>query len=303
LALVVAESVTLFEPAAREKGLALRLRIEEAARRRVTGDPARLRQILTSLLSNAFKFTRDGAIDVIVAVLPSGDYRIEVSDTGVGFDAKDAKRLFGRFEQGDASMTREFGGAGLGLALCRELCGLMGGAISAASDLGRGSTFTVTLPLPIADDQAPNEVPQDIPESEGGAPLRVLVTDDNATNRRVAELILQTIGAEMVFAENGLEAVQAVERVAFDVVLMDLQMPVMDGLTAIRAIRAREASERLPRLPIVVVSANAMPEQVAASRDAGADGHLGKPIRAETLIEAVANALEPQTQSPQSAVG
>jgi signal transduction histidine kinase/cytochrome b561/ActR/RegA family two-component response regulator len=296
---VVAESAALFEPAARDKGLGLSVRVEGGAAGLVLGDAARLRQILAHLISNAVKFTPAGEISVAVSALPADVWRFEVRDTGIGFDPADAERLFDRFVQGDGSMTRAAGGAGLGLAICRQLAGLMGGTITAISTPGRGSTFTLELPLAAAANPAAAP-PAPIDEDDAGPPLRVLVTDDNATNRRVAELILQTVGAEVAFAENGLEAVQAVEQSAFDVVLMDLQMPVMDGLTAIRQIRAREAAAGLARLPIVVVSANAMPEQVAASHAAGADDHLAKPIRADALIESIVRALQPAGDAPEA---
>jgi len=165
----------------------------------------------------------------------------------------------------------------------------MGGQVSAAGKPGRGAVFTLMLPLPAARDAAP--VVEATAERTDLAP-RVLVVDDNETNRKVAELILAAIGAEVVCVEDGKAAIEAVESSDFDVVLMDLQMPVMDGLSATRAIRAREAASGLPRLPIVVLSANVMREHVEASNAAGADDHIGKPVRAETLIAAVLQAVD-----------
>jgi len=290
LADVVTESVALFDEPARAKAIALEVDVGGLGDERVVGDPARLRQILTNLICNAIKFTETGKVTVrACAAEAAGAYRFTVEDTGEGFDPQDAERLFARFEQADSSMTRKHGGLGLGLAICRQLSELMGGAISATARPGKGAVFTLTLPFPPAVDGEAE--PADAPEP-GAAPLRVLVTDDNATNRMVAELIMNSIGAIVVCAENGQEALDAVEQLPFDVVLMDLQMPVMDGITAIRAIREREASRGLPRMPVVVVSANVMREQREETSAAGADDHLGKPVRAEELIAAVVRVIQ-----------
>jgi CheY-like chemotaxis protein len=254
----------------------------------VVGDAPRLKQVLNHLVGNAIKFTERGFVEL--SVMPGDgahDYRFEVRDSGVGFEPDQAERLFGPFEQADGSFTRAHGGAGLGLALCRQLAGLMGGAISAAGHPGRGAVFTLTVPL-AAVEQARSA--RERAPAAGAAP-RVLVVDDNDVNRKLVELILNTIAADVVAVENGLEAVRAVEQGRFDLVLMDLQMPVMDGLTAIRRIRAFEAAAQRPRMPIVVLSANVMTEHRQASAAAGADGHIGKPVSVEQLIAAVRDAL------------
>jgi signal transduction histidine kinase/CheY-like chemotaxis protein len=297
IAETVLESVALFEDAARAKAIALDVDLRDLGEARVVGDPARLRQILTNLLCNAIKFTEAGKVTIRArADDVANAYRFTVEDTGVGFESQDAERLFARFEQADSSTTRRYGGLGLGLSICRQLSELMGGSISAAAVPGKGAAFTLVLPFPPATEA--DAEPFDAPEP-GAEPLRVLVTDDNPTNRMVAELIMNSIGAVVVCAENGQEALDAVDRLPFDVVLMDLQMPVMDGITAIRAIREREASRGLPRLPVVVVSANVMREQREESSAAGADDHLGKPVRAEELIAAVVRVI--QAGEPQSA--
>jgi signal transduction histidine kinase/ActR/RegA family two-component response regulator len=282
LAAVARETVESFRPAADERSLSLGLKIAEGVSGPVIGDGARVRQILANLLSNALKFTAAGGVEVDVATLFEAGrsrYRLTVTDTGEGFDEADAERLFARFEQGDASATRAHGGVGLGLAICRQLVELMGGEITARGRLGEGASFTVVLDLPPAP-----------PVTRDGAPLRVLMADDNPTNRRVVELMLEAVGAQVVSVENGAEAVAALEAQVFDVVLMDLQMPVMDGLAAIRAIRAAESAAGSPRLPILVLSANTSAGDLAASSAAGADGHLGKPIKAEALLTAMAAA-------------
>ncbi|HEY3887777.1 MAG TPA: ATP-binding protein [Caulobacteraceae bacterium] len=290
LGALIEEAASPYRSAAEGKGLGFELVLDEATRRRVVGDPVRLRQILTNLLSNAVKFTSEGRVGLSVAKAARGDrYYFEVRDSGIGFEPDQAERLFSRFEQADGSITRQFGGTGLGLSISRQLAELMGGQVSAAGKPGRGAVFTLMLPLPAARDAAP--VAPAAAERTDRAP-RVLVVDDNETNRKVAELILAAIGAEVVCVEDGKAAIEAVESSAFDVVLMDLQMPVMDGLSATRAIRAREAASSLPRLPIVVLSANVMREHVEASNAAGADDHIGKPVRAETLIAAVLQAID-----------
>ena len=283
---VVTRAAAVFEPIAANKGLALSVEIAAGAEGVAIGDADRLGQVLEQLLSNAVKFTAEGAVTVTLAVEEAAGeadhWRLEVADTGVGFDSGQAERLFGGFEMGDASTTREHGGAGLGLAICRRLSVLMGGRIEAFGEPGKGARFVITLPLgrPVA---AP--LPSD-------RPLRVLLADDNATNRKVVELILEAVGAEVESVENGAEAVAAAEADGFDLVLMDLQMPVMDGLTGIREIRRNEHDAIRPRRPIIVLSANSSAEDVAASRVAGADGHLGKPIRPEALLAALAQAAD-----------
>jgi signal transduction histidine kinase/CheY-like chemotaxis protein len=288
-----------FEEAVKAKGVALEVIVDRGADARVMGDPVRLQQILTNLLSNAVKFTREGKITLRVGRAARSDrHYFEVRDSGIGFEPEDAERLFVRFEQADGSITRKYGGTGLGLAICRQLCELMGGSISATGQPGRGAVFTLMLPLPAAEDEVPAPAPDEaaIPEA-GEQTLRVLVVDDNETNRKVAELILDAIGAEVVCVDNGKKAVEAVQQAPFDCVLMDIQMPEMDGLTATRLIREREAAQSMPRTPIVVVSANVMNEHRQASAAAGADEHLAKPIRAETLIASVLKAVNEPSQA------
>ncbi|HLI65833.1 MAG TPA: ATP-binding protein [Caulobacteraceae bacterium] len=290
LAALVDEAASPFASAVAPKGVVLSAAVDASARRRVAGDPVRLKQILTNLLSNAVKFTAEGAIALSVTRAARGDrYVFEVRDTGIGFEADAAERLFNRFEQADGSITRRYGGTGLGLSICRQLAELMGGEISAAGRPGKGAVFSLVLPLPPAADDDKTVISATVPTGE--RPIRVLIADDNETNRKVAALILAAIGAEVAAVEDGAQALAATQTNAFDVVLMDLQMPVMDGLSATAAIRAREAADGLPRLPIVVLSANVMREHVEASAAAGADDHIGKPVRAETLISAVVRAV------------
>ena len=291
-----------YRPAAAAKGLTLEVETDAAAQAPVLADAEQLAQVLSQLLSNAVKFTAEGRVTVRLSLAGSGEARrqlIEVADTGVGFDPDDAERLFKRFEQGDASFTRRFGGMGLGLAICRQMVELMGGAVRATSRPGRGATFTIDLPWRPAEPQAEAA----LLDEARPAGLKVLVAEDNPTNRKVAELMLTAMGAEAECVENGKLAVEAVRGTDYDIALMDLQMPVMDGLEAIRAIRGEEASSGRPRLPIVVVSANVAPEHMAASSAAGADGHVGKPIRPEELFSAIAEAVKGEDEVRQAGLG
>jgi len=289
----VRQSAALFRTAVQDKGLELELDIDPEAATEVLGDGARFRQVVCNLISNAVKFTADGRVAVRLRLEGCGETRrqvLEVADTGIGFEQADAERLFRRFEQADASITRQFGGTGLGLAITRQLTDLMGGTVRAEGRPGRGASFIVELSLPaIAPGQA---AVAEIEARTAPLGLRILVAEDNPTNRKVAELMLRAMGAEVSCVENGREAVEAVSVGVYDLALIDLQMPVMDGLSAIRAIRAEEARSDRARLPMIVLSANVMPEHLAASSAAGADDHIGKPIRAEDLVRAIDAALK-----------
>ena len=309
LAAVLRATSALFEPRVLEKGLKFKATISPAAHTHVVGDAARLRQILANLLSNAVKFTDQGRVSLNVEAEPlDGEVRLRVSvvDTGVGFDAETGKRIFNRFEQADGSSTRRFGGTGLGLAISRSLAEAMGGSLNANATLGKGAVFSFEVQLPVAAPAPLTANDQPDPPSDEAAPdqavlaearpPRVLLAEDHPTNRKVVSLILESMGVEFVCVENGVDAVAAVEAAPFDLVLMDMQMPVMDGLTAIRKIRARERRGGAARTAILCLTANALPEHARASAEAGADGHLTKPISATDLMAAVSGAcaaLEP----------
>jgi PAS domain S-box-containing protein len=285
----------LFEARAKDKGLVFKTAISPAARSMVRGDVIRLRQIVSNLLSNAVKFTDEGKVSLHVeAERREGALRMRLSvvDTGVGFDAEVGQRLFKRFEQADGSITRRFGGTGLGLAISKSLADAMGGALRATSTPGKGAVFQLELDLPCVEAEtavAPDAGPTAGAEVRASLerPLRVLLAEDHPTNRKVVNLILDAIGAQCVNVENGQEAAQAAAEDDFDLILMDMQMPVMDGLTAIVAIRAQERRDGRPSTPILALTANAMAEDARSSIAAGADGHLTKPIAAEKLIAAI----------------
>jgi CheY-like chemotaxis protein len=274
-------------PAADAKRLELVGDLPEADNLMVEGDGPRLRRILASFLSNALKFTDEGSVRLTVAALPDDGYRFEVRDTGIGFDAAAKARLFDAFRQFDTSFTRRHGGVGLGLAVARLAADRIGGRLDCASVPGEGSTFSLELTLPRAAEAA-------APTASGAdeTPLRVLIVDDHATNRQVLEVILDQCGIARVSVENGREAVEAVRAQDFSAILMDIQMPVMDGLTATREIRRLERETGRPREPVIIVSANCQPEHVRLGEEAGAQRHLGKPVCAQQLLQTLSEVLE-----------
>ena len=281
-----------FEPLARAKGLTLALSIADDAAGVYQGDPTRVRQILYNLISNALKFTEAGRIDISVTRddrMGDGDeVRVDVTDTGVGIEAEALTRLFSKFEQADASTTRRYGGAGLGLSICRELAELMGGSITAVSSPGAGAVFTVRLPMPRVGDVlcAPAATPAGADPGVGRS-LRVLAAEDNAINRLVLRTLLAQVDVAASFVEDGQACVAAWRHEPWDLILMDVQMPVMDGPTATRAIREAERSEGRSRTPIVALTANAMSHQIAEYLACGMDGHVAKPIEAAELFAAL----------------
>ena len=291
LADTVRAVVALSAPMAQEKGLALSVDLTPALEGQFLGDAVRVKQVLGALVSNAMKFTDVGSVTVWGRVTDDG-VRLKVCDTGIGFDPAERDRIFQRFAQADGSITRRFGGSGLGLSIARELVELMGGTIGADATPGKGAAFTVVLPLERVPVAAPVATVDVSHEPDAGRPLRILLADDHPTNRKVVELMLAAADADLTSVENGLQAVHAFEAEPFDLVLMDMQMPVMDGLTAIGHIRAHEAANGLGRAPVIMLTANALPEHVRAAAEAGADRHLAKPVTAQTLLGAISQALD-----------
>ena len=284
---------------AEDKGLVFDVVRDANARGRFLGDGTRIGQIVGNLISNAVKFTREGGVTLRIGLIETRDtthLTLAIEDTGIGFDAEHAARLFSRFSQADETISRRFGGTGLGLSICRSLTQLMGGEISASSEPGVGSRFLVSLPLPLAETLAAYDAreTQEALVSCGlnDRPLRVLLAEDHPTNQRVVQLILASQGADLLIVDDGAQAVAAFAAHDFDVVLMDMQMPGMDGLTAIRAIRALEAKRDATATPIVMLSANAMMEHKDEALAAGADVHVAKPITAVSLLEGMQTALE-----------
>jgi signal transduction histidine kinase/ActR/RegA family two-component response regulator len=288
-------AVGAFGALAERKGIGFEFSIDEAAKGAFLGDPVRLRQILYNLVSNALKFTDEGAIAVCIS-RPQGLLTLEVADSGIGIPAAKLDLVFEKFVQADDSTTRAAGGAGLGLSICRQIAELMGGSIGVSSEPGRGSVFTVRLPLerapadPVAPEpaQAQAHVAAAI---DPGAPIRILAAEDNEVNRLVLTTLLNQSGVALTLVENGVEAVEACRAEDWDLILMDVQMPVMDGLTAAREIRGHEAAAGRPRTPIIAVTANAMSPQRAQYLEAGMDMVLAKPLELRALFEAMDEAL------------
>ena len=293
---LAARIAELHRASAEAKGLELVWSVSPEAKGVYRGDPVRLTQIQSNLLSNAVKFTQAGKVELIVERTSEG-LSFKVSDTGIGFDRETRERLFKRFEQADASITRRFGGTGLGLAICRSLAELMGGRVDVRSQPGEGSTFDVIVPLERCGDAVRTSRPaivEPAPHDADDRPLRILLAEDHPTNQRVVKMILDASGHELVIVDNGREAVDWLRRESFDVVLMDMQMPELDGLSATRALRALERDGERPRTPVIMLTANALEEHVQAGRAAGADRHLSKPIRADALLIAIREVMFPE---------
>lgn len=280
----IQETVNLFQSEAANKGLELTLFVDPAVPACVHGDPKRLRQILINYLDNGLKFTDRGMVRLAVTRtgdLPSGvELRFAVTDTGCGIPSERLGELFQVFTQIDSSATRNHNGAGLGLAITRNLASMMGGDAGVESSLGAGSTFWATVVLPIANPQV-SAILVNGQTTESLAGLRVLVVEDNAVNRLVIRKVLLGLQCDVTMCEDGFSAVKRVETGDFDIVLMDVQMPGIDGLETARRIR-RLGSAGLD-LPIIAVTASAMAEDRARCAEAGMNGFMPKPISIETL--------------------
>ena len=285
-----------YQPTAREKGVALTFKLESEAPGPLMFDGVRVRQCLTNLVSNALKFTTVGKVEVGLACYPDRDGRIRVrlrvSDTGIGMNETTVAKLFRPFTQADASTTRNFGGTGLGLNITRRLVKMMRGEITVESDEGRGSVFTIEM---LVDAAEPSDVP--VWEAEAGdeeagfAELqgrRVLVVDDHPVNRRVIRLFLEPFDCELLEAENGQQALDVLDREPIDLVLMDVNMPVMDGLEATRRLRA---DPRFARLPVIALTADVMSAQIKTCLEAGCDAHVAKPIDLRNLLSVMDRCL------------
>ena len=291
-------------PRAAEKSISIRLDIASDVPRFVRADPGRIRQIVLNLLGNAVKFTERGSVTLKVrgrAMEAEGDValRLDVVDTGIGIPADRLDRLFRRFSQTDASMSRKFGGTGLGLAISKKLVELMGGEIGVDSTPGQGSTFWFEVPVKasVSSDVETSEIEAEEEQlktavdaiAKLGRPLRLLVAEDNATNQLVVKSVLAKYGIVPDCVGNGIEAIEALRRRSYDVVLMDVHMPDMDGLAATRAIRAADGPQS--KVPIVALTANAFARDIDDCLAAGMNSHVGKPFRTERLLIALGDAL------------
>jgi signal transduction histidine kinase/CheY-like chemotaxis protein len=320
----------LFSEPARQKGLRFEIEIDAQSEATALGDSVRLTQILTNVCSNAIKFTASGGVKLSVKSVLNAhslSVRFDVTDSGIGMSAEAKAQIFERFSQGDGSTTRRYGGMGLGLAISKHLVDLMGGQILVNSCEGLGSTFSVLVELPLADavgrtqksgnlttdvqmtSPAPETAPAEtdlvgmVHHAEPGCPdatqpderPSLLLVEDHPTNRQVIQILLGDL-VNLDMACDGAQGFEAAQRSAYDLILMDIQMPVMDGLAATRAIRLFEHTSKRSRTPIIMLSANAMPEHIEASIAAGADRHLAKPVDAGALFEAIDGALATSAQ-------
>ncbi|WP_430694787.1 response regulator [Rhodopseudomonas faecalis] len=287
-------------PMARNKGLTLEIDIADNLPKALSGDGARIRQVLINLASNAVKFTERGGVTIKVTCTEAGDKMVSVewrvSDTGIGIAEDRVGMLFSDFAQADVTINRRFGGTGLGLAISRRIVEQMGGAIGVDSVHGQGSTFHFRLKLPVSDrlisDHRLDRVGADdlrMRIAMLGRPLRVLIAEDDRTNQLVVTKMLQEFEAEIRLVEDGVQAVEALAEARYDIVLMDLRMPNMDGLAATRAIRAH--GRKYAVLPIIALTANAFPEDVTQCREAGMNDFLAKPLRKPALVAAILRAL------------
>lgn len=300
---LIASACDPFATLAAQKGVALAMEIDPAAAGAWRGDPLRLRQVLSNLASNAVKFTEAGQIVLRVRRLPEG-LSFEMSDTGVGIPRERLDAIFDKFAQADASSTRRFGGAGLGLAICRELVALMGGRIQVESEPGRGSRFAFELPLVRVSALPAGDAEDAEASSVEARRLRILAAEDNPTNQVILAALLEPAGVALTMVGDGREALEAMAGEAFDLVLMDIQMPDMNGVEATLAIRRSEAARGAPPTPILALSANVMRHQIDEYLAAGMDGVVAKPIQAEVLFMEIEQVLnEPSDHAVPRATG
>jgi CheY-like chemotaxis protein len=295
----------LLQPAAIERALTLTLEYGADMPRTIKGDPARIRQVLLNLASNAVKFTEFGGVRIAVSRVDATTLEVSVTDTGIGIAPEQLEKLFSRFTQADSSTTRRYGGTGLGLAISKKLVELMGGQIGAASEPGKGSRFWFVLPLSVTSAMATES---GVPAGAGGnarvassaataAPKqsrgRLLLVEDNVVNQRVATHMLSKMGCEVDVAQHGREAIERLGRSCYDLILMDCQMPEMDGFEATRLIRNPASGVLDPAVPVIAMTANAFAEDRERCLAAGMNDFLAKPVDRRTLALMLAKWLGP----------
>jgi signal transduction histidine kinase/CheY-like chemotaxis protein len=297
---MVDNTMSIIRGAVRGKSLDVHAEIDPAIPGTLSGDPDRLRQILLNLLNNAVKFTDSGTVELRLYLLSSDDgrclLRFAVSDTGIGIPEDKRSRLFRRFSQVDGSIERRFGGTGLGLAISKQLVELMGGEIGVDSRLGRGSTFWFTVPFDVGEAPA-SDAASECPVAHL-RPARILLVEDMELNQEIARAVLEHAGHTVDIADNGFAAISAVQGKSYDLVLMDVQMPGMDGITATRRIRALD--DPTSRVAIVAMTANVLPHQIAEFREAGMNDHIGKPFKRDELYATIERCLPPNLPSRES---
>jgi len=285
----------VWTPSARDKGLDVSFEITPQTPQYVVVDATRIGQVAFNLLANAVKFTSLGSISLKLDAreVQPGRYDLiyTISDSGIGMSAETLRRLFSAFEQADSSISRRFGGTGLGLSISQKLAHMMGGEIEAVSVEGHGSTFTFRLPCSLgAAAQESGDLRPMQAVAASRSPVQILVAEDNPSNQRIIDLFLQPIGANVTIVSDGRQALDQLEVRSFDLVLMDMQMPVMDGLEATRILRASNGLNA--DIPVLALTANVMEGHQQACREAGMNGHIAKPIDARLLMTSVFAALD-----------
>lgn len=297
------EACELMRAQAVTRGLRLQAIIDPRVPRWVLGDPTRIRQILFNLLSNAIKFTPSGEVTLRAAWEGRSDrgeqLKLSVIDTGIGMDPSTQERLFRRFEMGDDTLSRRFGGAGLGLEISRTLGRMMGGDLTASSELGKGSRFDLVVTLPACEPLDQGVPAPAVRPTAAVRPLHVLVADDHPVNRKYLGLVLENLGHSAVLCENGRQALDLVRTGPFDVVLMDVHMPVLDGLATTAAIRALGGP--YSQLPVLALTADVMGTMRERAEAAGVSGFLSKPVRIDQLADALVNAVAPGARTAPAA--
>lgn len=292
---LVQELVRLLNNQVKGKVIEIKAEIDQRLPEQLMGDPTRIRQILANLMTNALKFTDQGIITVRIQCLATYTnkvgLRLEVEDSGIGIDKGKQEALFQPFTQADGTTTRKYGGTGLGLAIVKQLVLLMGGQFGLTSEPGAGSIFWCELDLPVAPSVKPAAQDKESTCSPDKLAGSILLVEDNKVNQLVAKKMLTGFGLAVQLAENGERAVQLSGDNKFDLILMDCQMPVMDGYQATRAIRDREKSQGLGRLPIIAMTANALEGDRQKCLDAGMDDYLAKPVKKDALREKLENWL------------
>ena len=301
---LIMQVITLLRSKSDEKGISLDFQCDGQIPESILADPVRLRQAIMNLASNSIKFTQTGGVRIVARLIagksddhePRPLFAIDVIDTGIGISKENQSRVFDPFSQADASITRRFGGTGLGLAISRQLATAMGGGLTVESELGRGSTFTITIDPGPLDDVPLVDFKSGVSQVAGSLkqnkeliqlpPARVLVADDGESNRKLLQVVLRRAGVEVVLVENGQLAVEAAIRSDFDVILMDMQMPVMDGYTAATTLRDAGYQQ-----PIIALTAHAMQGSEEQCLTAGCSGYLTKPINIDRLLAMLAEVL------------
>jgi signal transduction histidine kinase/CheY-like chemotaxis protein len=297
---IVSDVLQLHGEQARRKGLALTLVVQEGPVPIVRGDPGRLRQIVTNLVGNAVKFTAQGSITITASWTELGDdqvrFELRVHDTGIGIAPEARARLFTPFTQADASTTRRFGGTGLGLAICRRLLGLMDGTIDVESEPGRGSTFRFDVCHPLASRRQAASDPERPRAGQQSLELdrRILLVEDNEINQVVVVATLRRLGLTVVVAEDGQRALELLAESRFDLVIMDVQMPVMDGYETTRRLRGMERANGWTRTPVMAMTANAMVQDQEDCLESGMDDFIPKPFKRELLEDVLLRWLAPE---------